>query len=164
MHGYPTPSTGDCVLNGKTATCYLTECCHWSDSSEPPLSTKTSAPPLPAQPPSKPTPWQPWPASQGEPNLFLSLLKFPHPPQASKGFDVRVAAWQGQEDKTPFVPSLHNETFGSLGEHRDKRLGFFPSFSLFFNNKWWFVSASSSFRATPASKSMKSAETQGKES
>lgn len=107
-------------------------------------------------------PASPW-HSLVEPSLVLSLLTLPPPLQGSESFDVHVAAWQGQEDKTLLVPSLYNKTFGNLEGHRDKRLGFFSFFLFFFsNNKWWFVFTSCSFRATPASKSMKSAKSQGR--
>lgn len=112
-----------------------------------------------------PLPGSPW-HSLVEPSLVFSLLTLPPTPlQGSESFDVHVAAWQGQEDKTLLVPSLYNKTFGNLEGHRDKRLGEGVSFFLLFffiNNKWWFVFTSCSFRATPASKSMKTAKSRGR--
>ena len=58
-----------------------------------------------------------------EPSPVLPLLTFPLP----RAFRASMfpAASQGQEDKTPLVPSLYNKTFGNLEGHRDKRLSFF---------------------------------------
>lgn len=67
-----------------------------------------------------------------EPSPVLSLLT--SDPQGPESFDVHVAAWQGQENKTPLVPSLHGNIIGTLERHRDKRLDFFP-FHLFFQQQ-----------------------------
>lgn len=95
-----------------------------SDLLEPPLSVlKARAPaPLARTHQKSPTPGSTQRALV-EPSPVLSLLT--SAPQGPESFDVHVAAWQGQENKTLLVPSLHGNIIGTLERHRDKRLDFF---------------------------------------
>lgn len=118
---HPVPHAEWCQLDSRPSRVSPHPAKTVSPSSSCPASTIKRAQ-LPA------SPWH----SLVEPSLVLSLLTLPPPLQGSESFDVHVAAWQGQEDKTLLVPSLYNKTFGNLEGHRDKRMGFFSFFLFFF--------------------------------